>query len=816
MSTKTLRKRIALVAVSALGFGLVSAAPSSAAATANFVVVAGESTVYGTTSAAAVTDLKYTASAATDATSTITITPTIVSQPVSGGVTVGQAGANSVGATISSPAGTTTAASATAGKFTLSTSAGVNTMGFLTATTGSIPAVTTAEKIGTLSLTTAVPGKYVIDVTPAGASATNTKATVTFYISTAPSAPTATSATALTTSTDKTVYRADLDSVTLNVTRPVGGVASDGDVNYVVVTSPDAGMTPGTIVTASTSTRETAGGYVYATGANNSSLQISNNFVNTQGAYSVRAYVDTNGDDVYQSTETSALFSWIMAAAPDALSVSFDKSSAVTTTSLQLFGVVTVKDDEGYASYLDGSETITTTFSEDKGVTYTSTKLTVGTALSTSTRISATNTYRTVINAYNGGTALVASVDAYRIKIAITGATTAATASFTSVDADASRLTSLSMTSVDGLITGSGATLTTTIPANVPAATLAATAVRSDLPVKTHTFTLVGTPLKTYAVTFSVGSLTNIANFTYPTSVRTLTDGAVVFTVTNSAPTEDDSYAISVVDTTSTVLYAGYSVTWDDLEASWSMSPTASSNPKVLKATTNKVTATLRDNFGRVLANAPYSVSVSGRNVTAASGTTDATGTATYTVTDTATSSYTTYPSDTVTFSSVATTTIAAGTGAVTFSYVETLAAVSTVTVSNPTDLTMDIDQREATAGAAADRKTWTATVRLATGAVAGSGVLVTFAADADTIFYLGVNTGVTDASGQATVTAFKRKAGNILMTATANGVSGSALVPVVAANADGNGTSSASVRTIAVLQRRQSWVAQLQQLLLT
>ena len=70
---------------------------------------------------------------------------------------------------------------------------------------------------------------------------------------------------------------------------------------------------------------------------------------------------------------------------------------------------------------------------------------------------------------------------------------------------------------------------------------------------------------------------------------------------------------------------------------------------------------------------------------------------------------------------------------------------------------------------------------------------------DADTIFYLGVNTGVTDASGQATVTAFKRKAGNILMTATANGVSGSALVPVVAANADGNGTASASVRTIAV-----------------
>jgi hypothetical protein len=39
MSTKTLRKRIALVAVSAMGFGLLSAAPSSAAVTA--VTLAG-------------------------------------------------------------------------------------------------------------------------------------------------------------------------------------------------------------------------------------------------------------------------------------------------------------------------------------------------------------------------------------------------------------------------------------------------------------------------------------------------------------------------------------------------------------------------------------------------------------------------------------------------------------------------------------------------------------------------------------------------------------------------------------------------------
>jgi hypothetical protein len=175
----------------------------------------------------------------------------------------------------------------------------------------------------------------------------------------------------------------------------------------------------------------------------------------------------------------------------------------------------------------------------------------------------------------------------------------------------------------------------------------------------------------------------------------------VTFTVVNASPEDTDTYTIDVLDTATTPNTVGYSITYAELAGAWSMTPKASSNAKVLKATTNKVTATLTDQFGRVLANHPYSVSVAGRNVTAASGTTDATGTASYTITDTATTSYTTYPTDTVTFTSVGTTTVASGTGSVVFTYVETLAAVSTVTVTNPSGSPIAIDQTEAVSGAA-------------------------------------------------------------------------------------------------------------------
>jgi hypothetical protein len=202
----------------------------------------------------------------------------------------------------------------------------------------------------------------------------------------------------------------------------------------------------------------------------------------------------------------------------------------------------------------------------------------------------------------------------------------------------------------------------------------------------------------------------------------------------------------------------------------WTLAPISATNAKVLAASTNMVTGVLKDNFGAVLASTAYSVSVAGRNVAAASGVTDAAGLATaYSFTDAAVTSYVTYPSDTVTFASVATTALPAATASVTFTYVATLAVVGSVSVTvAAADVT--IDQSEADPSAPTT-VTYTATVRGATGAVIGSGVLVTFTGSADDIFLNGINTGVTSSSGETTVKVYRHKAGYQTITATANGV---------------------------------------------
>ena len=78
MSTKTLRKRIALVAVSALGFGLLSIAPSSAAQSDDLSLSSATSSV--ATDAAATTNLTLTYISNSSAVN-MTVTPVLISGP---------------------------------------------------------------------------------------------------------------------------------------------------------------------------------------------------------------------------------------------------------------------------------------------------------------------------------------------------------------------------------------------------------------------------------------------------------------------------------------------------------------------------------------------------------------------------------------------------------------------------------------------------------------------------------------------------------------------------------------------------------------
>jgi trimeric autotransporter adhesin len=152
MSTKTTMKRISLVAVAALGFGVLSVAPSFAAASASVVttsttVAYGSSKTVPTVGATVSLDvlLAITANASAAADETSTVVATVTTKPNNSLVA-----AESVTASVTGAAAAYSAATASA-----------NALRFFQAT-----AATTTGKIGTATFTPDVPGKYVITLTP--------------------------------------------------------------------------------------------------------------------------------------------------------------------------------------------------------------------------------------------------------------------------------------------------------------------------------------------------------------------------------------------------------------------------------------------------------------------------------------------------------------------------------------------------------------------------------------------------------------------------------------------------------------------------
>lgn len=184
MSTKTSFKRIALVAAAALAIAGFSAVPANAALATTVAVVTNTSgTVYGTVGTAATAQLQLattTAETGGSAGDSFTLVPTIASQPVGGGLTVGAPASGTVGLT--SPAVTGNMAdTATANKWTSTVSAGIQTLAY---SSGTIPAQSAAN-VSTLSLTATVAGTYTVTVTPTGTLAganTKTPVTVTYQI----------------------------------------------------------------------------------------------------------------------------------------------------------------------------------------------------------------------------------------------------------------------------------------------------------------------------------------------------------------------------------------------------------------------------------------------------------------------------------------------------------------------------------------------------------------------------------------------------------------------------------------------------------
>jgi hypothetical protein len=169
MSTKTIYKRIALVAVATLGAGVLSVAPASALAdeAANLTVFAASSTTAVAASAATevVTPIFVGASAALTAAKGFTVIPSVTTKPV--GATDPTVSLTSTGA--AAPFAT----SGTAANTSVLTTSGDGLQSTAQTTSGGTLATITGgigTKIGTLTTTGFdKPGIYTISVTPDGA-----------------------------------------------------------------------------------------------------------------------------------------------------------------------------------------------------------------------------------------------------------------------------------------------------------------------------------------------------------------------------------------------------------------------------------------------------------------------------------------------------------------------------------------------------------------------------------------------------------------------------------------------------------------------
>jgi hypothetical protein len=163
MSTKTTFKRIALVAVASLGFGLLSAAPSSATTTAvttglGTITPADGSVAVGST---VVIPLTLVTGAVDDATTAFTATATFAQRPVNTALTAASLTASVVG-NAAAFAGTSAAATNVARAV-----ATANAIAYTHAAAHA--AVTAAAQAGTYSFVPDVPGLYSVTINiPAG------------------------------------------------------------------------------------------------------------------------------------------------------------------------------------------------------------------------------------------------------------------------------------------------------------------------------------------------------------------------------------------------------------------------------------------------------------------------------------------------------------------------------------------------------------------------------------------------------------------------------------------------------------------------
>ena len=754
MSTKTLRKRIALVAVSALGFGLVSAAPSMAAAitctaaTGGLTVQAGVSSTVGTCDVSAAI------------TTADNLTMEIVTGPEAGVFTLAGVGTGTFSTT--------------------------HAVGAANATTGNSGAAETSTGVVNVTGSFNLPGVYTAKF------GTATAVTVTVVAGSS----TTTSLTAVTGNSGAYVTGS---TPVITVSRNTGGVLADGTILARVDATPDTAVTVGQIL------GEEIESTIGITTSTNARVFTFDNTYDTAGTYSFTFWNDTNANAVLDSGEVSTTGSFVISAADAStslISASLSRTLGSTATGTASFTVTaTITDADGYPTtatvYAAETTSLGAAVTANSNAGYTNVSGSIGASGSALTRVGTTNTYTgtfAIDVAYTAADYIDTYITVYTGNIAATATTSAKKALRIANIADLTAVAgvpTIAITDAAGI-----GTVTSGVKQTLTGSAAADIAVTVDKTVVAHTYTFnaaVGNEGEYLHVAVAPAAATSntVVAPTYAL-VAVGADLTAKYSVTATAPAAADGYSLTVTGGTSDAAV----VTFATAAPAWTLSPTA--NFKAKYGDTSTVTGTLSDQFGRVLADKAVYAVVTGRQAGTYTGKTAADGTFAFKWTDASTS--TTVVTDAVVLkydylalaTSTSNTTASSSTRTVTYS--ATGVAVGSVSVAAPSaTATRPIDV-DATLGlpGAGSRVTYTATVKDAAGLPVAAGALVTFTGGADDLFY-GGSTGVTDEFGQASVVVYRNKVGAPAIKATAGGITSAASAAVQWTNDIANATAASA-----------------------
>ena len=596
-------KKVAVVAVASLGFGLLSVVPASAALSTTVAVVTNTSgTVYGSVGTAAEATIALattTNEAGGTAGDSFTLVPTIASQPVGGGLTVGAPASGTVGLT--SPAVTgNMAATATANKWTSTVSAGIQTLAF---SSGTIPAQT-ATTVSTLSLTATVAGTYTVTVTPTGTLAgANTKTPVTVTFNIAGLAYSLGDGAAVSPATTGNGIAGPANTVTVNAT-------TNASNTRALVTVSGAGAT----INSNAGTALVAGATSTIVAAGTNAAIIIN--TPTAGTVTVSQFYESgNGTGIYASTASKTATITVGAAALNgAISVANSTSilDGTITADNQAWSTITADETAVVAATASTSvevavvkvvlkDTLTNVMPDATGISATitgpgllaigTTQQTAGVGRAVSSSTLAAGTGTAFISVYADGTPGVATITI------TSGTTTVATEKVTFYGA------ATKYTATANIVAAANGTTSTDV-VTVCATDAAGIAVPNETVYGFSGDTTVATMAETSDATEAtaiVESGTSMANHVAATAVGCVgfsisalsqtTKSSVVLTFGNAS-----TIAASTVSTTATVLVGSVAATTTTLSADKS---TAKPGEAV------KLTLSFKDSVGRPVAYGP-------------------------------------------------------------------------------------------------------------------------------------------------------------------------------------------------------------------